>query len=255
MFIQLLPRIGTRRVFSKVFGFVSDSSQDYSTALISVARMALAYRRAYVMEKTHRYGDLVLGCNPALVPPPTWFHQRRSRIKSITSAVLPSALEDALEGIDRHILNVSFVLNKSEFPKIKSFSATIKKSNGEAMASSKGWLIKGKCKLHELEFESRVLAHIATQLVAVARPDAEENFMNERGANWYRKNSHKGISHLMTEPLLDERMGIPADFGFEHHLLSTLVFEDVTMKAPHHGKSFGMLLMRTLCHHNIKMNK
>lgn len=118
------------------------------------------------MEKTHRYCDLVLGCNPALVPPPTWFHQRRSRIKSITSAVLPSALEDALEGIVRHILNVSFVLNQSgdsESPKIKRFSATIKKSNGEAMASSKGWLIKGKGKLHELESESRDLAHIATQ--------------------------------------------------------------------------------------------
>jgi hypothetical protein len=237
-------------VFSKVLGFVSDSSQDYSTALISVARMALAYRRVYVMEKTHHYGDLVLGCNPALVPPPTWFHQRRSRIKSITSAVLPSALEDALEGIVRHTLNVSFELNQSgEFPKIKCFSATIKNSNGEAMASSKGWLIEGKGKLHELESQSRDLAHIATQLVAVARLDAVENFMNERDANWYLMNSRQGISHLMTEPLLAERMGLPADFGFHRQLLSTLVFEDVTVQAPHHGNSFGLLLMRTIIQH------
>ena len=251
---SLLDRLDDH-VFSKVLGFVSDCSQDYSTALISVARLALAYRRAYVMEKTHQYGDLVLGCNPVLVPPPTWFHQRRSRIKSITSAVLPSALEDALEGIVRHILNVSFVLSQSgdsESPKIKCFSATIKKSNGEVLASSKGWLIKGKGKLHELESESRDLAHIATQLVAVARPDAEENFMNQGGANWYLMNSRQSISHLMTEPLLAERMGLPADFGFEHHLLSTLVFEDVTVEAPHHGNSFGLLLMRTIIQHVFK---
>ena len=111
------------------------------------------------------------------------------------------------------------------------------------MASSKGWIIKGKGKLHELESESRDLAHIATQLVAVARPDAEENFMNQGGANWYLMNSRQSISHLMTEPLLAERMGLPADFGFEHHLLSTLVFEDVTVEAPHHGNYFGLLLL------------
>ena len=53
----------------------------------------------------------------------------------------------------------------------------------------------------------------------------------------------------MSEPFLAERMGLPADFGFEHHLLSTLVFEDVTVQAPHHGNSFGLLLMRTIIQH------
>jgi hypothetical protein len=243
---NLLDRLDDH-VFSKVLSFVSNSSQDYSTALISMARVSLAYHRAYVMEKTHQYGDLVLGCNPALLPPPTWFHQRRSRIKSITSAALPRALEDALDGIVRHNLTVSFELNQlGEFPKIKQFSATIKNSNGQTMATSKGWLIQGKGKLHELESESRDLAHIATHLVAVARPDAEENYMNERDANWYLMNSREGISHLMMEPLLAERMGLPADFGFSHHLLSTLVFEDVAVQAPHHGNFFGLLLMRTI---------
>ena len=67
--------------------------------------------------------------------------------------------------------------------------------------------------------------------------------MTQEGAKWYIMNSRQSISHLMSEPFLAERMGLPADFGFEHHLLSTLVFEDVTVEAPHHGNYFGLLLL------------
>jgi hypothetical protein len=239
-------------IFCKVLSFVTDCSQNYSMSLISMARMVLAYRRAHVMEKTHQYGDLVLSCNPALVPPPTWFHHRRSRIKSVTSAMLPGALEEALHGIVRHNLSVSFELNQlGEFPKIRKFSASIMNSNpkGDAIASSKGWLIQGKGKLEELEAESRDLAHIATQLVAIARPDALENVMNDGDANWYLMNSREGIAHLLREPLLSERMGLSADFGFTHALQATLVFEDVEVQAPHHGNYFGLLLMRSIIQH------
>ncbi len=237
--------------FSLVLGFVADCSQNYSKSLISMARMSLAYRRAYVTEKTFRYGDLVLSCNPALVPPPSWFHHRRSRIKSVTSAMLPADLQDALHGIVRHNLSVSFEFTRNEsgeYPNIRTFSASIINSNPKegTIATSKGWIIQGKGRLSELEGESRDLALIATELVAVARPDAEDNCLNERGANWYLMNSREGISHLLREPLLAERLGLPTDFGFTHALKGTLVFEDVQVEAPHHGNYFGLLLMKSV---------
>jgi hypothetical protein len=207
------------------------------------------------MEKNFQYGDLVLSCNPALVPPPTWFHQRQSRIKSVTSAAVPSAMEDALHEVTRHSLSVSFRLSQyetEESSKIRTFSASIINSNpnGGTIASSKGWFIRGKGKLNALENESQDLAHIAAKLVAVARPEAEENFMNERGANWYLMNSRESLAHLLCEPLLTERLGLPADFGV--FLQGALVFEDVKVEAPHHGNLFGLLLIRSVIQHVFK---
>ena len=63
------------------------------------------------------------------------------------------------------------------------------------------WLIQGEGKFSELEYESRDLAHIATKLVAVAKPDAKDNFMNERDANWYLMNSGESLSHLLKSML------------------------------------------------------
>jgi hypothetical protein len=243
--------------FSKILSAVIECSNNYSKSLISISRMTLAYRRAYVMEKNIQYGDLVLSCDPALVPPPSWFHQRRSRIKSITSATLPGELEDALHEVARHTLSVSFCFSRresGESSKIRTFSASIINSNPKVgiIATSKGWLIQGKGKLTDLENESRDLAHIATKLVAVAIPDAEDNFMSESGSNLYLMNTRASLAHLLCAPLLTERLGLPDDFGFNNYLQGTLVFEDVKVEAPHHGNLFGLLLMRSTILHAFK---
>jgi hypothetical protein len=242
--------------FSTVLSFVVDCTQNYSKSLISMGRFMIAYRRAYLLEKHLQYGDLILSCEPALVPPPCWLQQRRSRIKSITSAELTSDFDCALQEVARHSLSVDFCfseLESGESSKIRTFSASIINSHPNQpresgkIATCKGWLIQGKGKLSELEYESRDLAHIATKLVTVAKPDAKDNFMNERDANWYLMNSGESLSHLLTEPLLTERLGLPADFGVM--LKKTLVFEDVKVEAQHHGNLFGLLLMKTVIQH------
>lgn len=241
--------------FSKVLAFVADRSENYSKSLISMGRFMMAYRRAHVMEKTIQYGDLILSCNPVLVPPPVWLHQRRSRIKSVTSAKLTSDLDYALQDVIRHSLKVTFCFSgreSGESSKIRTFSASIVSSHpkklkeGGEIASCKGWLIHGKGSVSELEYESRDLAHIATKLVAIARPNAEENFVNEGGANWYLMNSGDSLARLLMDPLLIERLKLPADFGL---LRRTLVFEDVKVEAPHHGNFFGLLLMKSVIQH------
>ena len=63
--------------------------------------------------------------------------------------MLPADLEDALHGIVRHNLSVSFEFTRNEsgeYPNIKTFSASIINSNpkGGAIASSNGWFIQGK---------------------------------------------------------------------------------------------------------------
>jgi hypothetical protein len=76
-------------ILGKVFGHLADCSQDYSHALLSVTRLCSVYRRANIFEKTFQYGHLVLGCRSALLPPPSWFQQRRTRILSVTAPLLP----------------------------------------------------------------------------------------------------------------------------------------------------------------------
>jgi hypothetical protein len=53
---------------------------------------------------------LILGCRPSLIPPPSWFQQRRHRILSVTAPVLPHGpLADVLAtwGPSRHTLNLT----------------------------------------------------------------------------------------------------------------------------------------------------
>jgi hypothetical protein len=84
-------------LFGKVFEHLADCSQDYSCSLLSVTRLCSVYRRANIFEKTFKYGNLVLGCRPAILPPPAWFKQRRTRVSSVTAPLLPpGTLADVL---------------------------------------------------------------------------------------------------------------------------------------------------------------
>jgi hypothetical protein len=88
-------------LFGKVFQHLADtsSSHNYSHSLLTTTRLCSAYRRAHLLEKTFNYGHVVLGCNPALVPPPAWFCKRRHRISSVTAPQLPPGpLADVLAG-------------------------------------------------------------------------------------------------------------------------------------------------------------
>ena len=66
-----------------------------------------------------------------------------------------------------------------------------------------------------MEGESMDLCHIGQALVEIARPAAADNFTSMWGSNWYMMNSGEGISHLLREPLLAERLGLPPGFELQ----------------------------------------
>ena len=68
-------------------------------SLCSMARFCLAYRRAFMLEREFHYGHILLGCQLSYIPPLRWFQQRKLRISSITSAVLPQQAQAALHSI------------------------------------------------------------------------------------------------------------------------------------------------------------
>lgn len=112
----------------------------------------------------------------------------------------------------------------NDFNLIRAYSWSSKLINsrtGEEIASCKGWALEGKGWLNHMEGEHMELCHIGQSLVEVARPAAADNYTSLWGSNWYMMNSGEGISHLLREPLLAERLGLPPDFSLQvrHHLL------------------------------------
>lgn len=66
-----------------------------------------------------------------------------------------------------------------------------------------------------MEGESMELCQLGQALVEVARPTAADNFISLWGSNWYMMNSREGISHLLREPALAQRLGLPPDFSLQ----------------------------------------
>jgi hypothetical protein len=94
-----------------------------------------------------------------------------------------------------------------------SWSAKLVNSRtGEEIAKCNGWGIEGKGWLRHMEGQSMDLCRIAGELVDVARPAAEDNCLTMWGSNWHLMNSSQGIAHLLREPALAERLGLPPDF-------------------------------------------
>jgi hypothetical protein len=156
------------------------------------------YRRANTFEKTFQYGHLVLGCRSALLPPPSWFLQRRARICSVTAPLLPPGpLADVLAswGPQRYTFKLKvldsgfacahvalvvcvFILRSPDLSVLEGIDfqrldcCLVNSRTNQQIANCKAYVCGGDCRLDSFDAYDD-LASIAERLVRVAMPEKD----------------------------------------------------------------------------------